>query len=238
LADIWRGAILAGAEARCRELDYRSIAPLFPGARQLGFISVFLVLAGAIGLWPVRSAQSPPAIAAIIADRDEAVPNETHVSGDAVQIRPAGGAAIDEPSDRRGDVSPPPPSKSETGSAAKSGVARAAVAVSTNNPASGAGLAETSAHDAPIAPLPLQSSSAHGDRTGSPAAGAAPSGSNANAQPALAGNTSASSTPVAPAAPWQSPNWPAAQAAALQSVQSARIDPAYQDLVRDYFQRP
>jgi hypothetical protein len=232
----WRRAVVAIADARCRELDGRLIVAATNRGRQWSMIGLALAMSVAIGLWPVKSEQMRSAIAANPAteDGDGGVQDAVvSYSATPAQLRPAGGEALDEPSNRMGDTESSNADDGEEGGAGEAGSERATGGVTS---AVGAGLAVTSAHTGAMISLPLNVSSDQNAKSGVAAGGA--SGSVLGGAGDVSGAHSASATVAQQAAPWQSANWPAAQSAALQSVQSSRIEPAYQDLVRDYFDQP
>ncbi|MGA2231829.1 MAG: hypothetical protein ABSH22_13100 [Tepidisphaeraceae bacterium] len=230
----WRRAVLAIADARCRELDASRAVAATNRGRQWSMIGLSLALSVAIGLWPIKSGHARSAIASIPTTADGGIQNAAVSSIETPsQMRPAGGAALDEPSNRIGDADSSNTGDVEKGAAGKNGSDRA---IGGQKSAAGAGMAETSAHTTPMNSLPLNTAPDQTTKSGAAAGGATGSVLNGAGDAHSAHAASASLALQAP--PSQSSTWPAVQSADLQSIQSSQIEPAYQDLVRDYFLGP
>jgi hypothetical protein len=144
--------------------------------------------------------------------------------------------ALSEPGDRNGLADAPADVGSDTGRGEVRGDGRDGdSSAGGDRPSAGGGLAVTSAAQPRLDAIAVSPSTQPADQGMIAGGGMGRSGSQA---PGMAqGESDAShSAPAAP--PWAASDWPAAQAAAGLSIRNNRIDPAYQDLVRDYFQRP
>jgi hypothetical protein len=143
--------------------------------------------------------------------------------------RPAGDGALNESADRNSladaaDSAAPGGDRGD-GNAHASG----------DQPNAGGGLAVTLAPRPRLEAIPLSAQGNPGQQ-GTAAGGGV--GTGAGQTPGIVGGESDASNQPVSIPPWQTTAWPAAQAAAIQSIRNNQINPTYQDLVRDYFQRP
>jgi hypothetical protein len=226
----WNCAIVEMAESRARRIKAGELTVVMGGGRAWSALALGAALALTIGMIsPSRNGAANAASAARVTDGQS---GETVWTSSPVRDRPAGDAALNEPTNRTasGDVA------ADDGADASRGDGRDRDSTASGNHSSaGRGLAVTSAAQARPDSLALSLSSiaaAHGTIAGG-AAGIAPA-----PIPGMPDGESAALQHAPSAPPWRTGIWPAAQAAAGQSIQNNQIDPAYQDLVRDYFQRP
>jgi hypothetical protein len=227
----WNQTIVAMAEARCRNVSPADAMPPMSGGRTWSAIALGAALAFSLGMIePMKGQNTSSTNSGLIASfNSPSLPNR--IGSQPEQSRPAGDVSLNEPSNRAGgpsaETSDEPSGKdgttangstSGTQSGAASGLSRTPTriqALQTRNDTNGS-----------------INASAHGTISGG-GSGTAPTGEY-SATASGTGNQS----PTTSIPPWQSNAWPAAQSAALQSLRSGAIDPAYQTIVRDYFSRP
>jgi hypothetical protein len=232
----WIQTILAVAEARCQLLPNVNISA---SKRAWIAISLAMLLVISLGLWisnPISAGrisleanQDHNPFSTTAFPRNQEPPSHLTSAAAPPMNRPAGSANIDEASRRTGPSDSAEPGGRSTESAGRDHGA------SGHSPGAGGGLAQTPTQINPPTQPPLNPASANPTTTGAIAGG----GANGDAfSPGLAAHGLSDSAPAPPVPPWQTPAWPAAQSAANASVDNGQIDPAYQDLVRDYFHRP
>jgi hypothetical protein len=233
----WEQSIVAQAEAACRAIRSADALPPMTGGRVWSAIGLGTALAISLGMIAPMTKQSSQVAGGFdtLATDSAIVPNV--VASQMQQSRPAGDGSLNEISDRpSGDSPAADDEKTASSNSPANG------STSGNSSGTGAGIGHTTM---PIqltqTPQRSDGASIHSSK-GTPSGGT-PSGGSGTASslsgtpaPVQFGTSSPTTTTVTP--PWQTPAWPAAQSSALQSVQSGSIDPAYQSIVRDYFNRP
>jgi hypothetical protein len=228
--DPCRRAVLAVAEARCRELSSSALGSPLVNKRGWSVIALAAALVVALGLFsPQPKAYSIAQTLAAVEGQESLSQSPPTADIEIQRARPPGQAPTDEQSQRQigSDVSTP---DGTPGGAADGKNGRSATG---DHSAAAAGLGRTSTSTLPMNDLPLAAAS-HTDQDGHIAGGAdgASSGSGAGASWGQTGQSRL--VPTVP--PWQTSTWPSAQAAAFAALANDRVDPACQDLVRDYFQ--
>jgi hypothetical protein len=235
VADLaWQQALRSRAERRCREINPDDIQIGMTDKHMWAAILVVLAMTFTLALWtnhPVElSSASFPA--------DQTISPSTILDqSPAISIdrpRPPGHDNLDEPSNRSGPVDSTAPD-----AATISAEGRGAPTGSTDKSSgSSTGLGRTSAQIPRIADstsVVTDSSATTNGRPGGGGAAGGANGLNPTVNPSLQSPHAPSTLSIPP---WQSPTWPAAQSAANQAIQSNAVDPAYRDLIRDYFNRP
>jgi hypothetical protein len=213
--DPWAASVKRMADDRCAELRGSPIAMKFLGTRANGLVLLAIALVLTLDLFPGVSTQSwQRASAAAAAQGINSQPRDnSNVPPPAAIDRPAADGAIDEPSQRNGEIASP-----------------------AELPGSGSGLARTPAQNADQPPISVAASPGS-----SSSQGVLAGGGNATASAGRPGDVTgiaADPNHAVPAPSWQTQSWPAADAETGQTIRNNQIDPAYQDLVTDYFQRP
>jgi len=226
----WERSVVAMADARCRVISRADSMPPFSGGRTWSAIALGAALAVCFGMINpttrrVGVAENPNDTARSFSPS----PQEAN-SSVLESSRPAGDAALNEPSNRTGADFP-----TTAGQPSVKGDSSGDGATTGNHPGTAAGMSRSNtAISSNSAPVQTDGNSPTAAR-GTIAGGGTGNSSNSEHSKVLSGPSS--SSPTAKAPPWQTAAWPAAQSAAMQSVQSGAIDPVYQSIVRDYFTR-
>jgi hypothetical protein len=242
-ADLWAGAVLAMADARCRALSPNDVVLHRLGVRAWGGIGVATGLVLTLGLMSTtpadtradRAARPDPARrdAAVAVDPSRDAPQHWTVS------RPDAAPAGADPAGERPfrDPGPADPASDDPGAGAPDGGGETTVASDPSG--QGGGASRTPNGDTGPAARPPGSADAVADRDPSHDAGRASAGgagrASSGAPDGPAGSTAGAdgSAPAVP--PWSAPAWPADRAAAAEALRAGRVPDAYHDLVRDYF---
>jgi hypothetical protein len=221
-------ALIAMADARCKELNPAKMGSIISRPRAWAVTSLAAALVIALAFFPAKGASS----VAVNKPGDFFAPESSSGSNPEItQLRPNGAGSTDEPSNRAtGDL---PSSEAVPGGHAIGNEGLASSSGNDSASAGGVGRTSVSISKSDLTPANGGNSLADGitasggdlsDGKGQPGDSGAYSGNGALHHPLVAA--------------WQSNRWPTAQAAAIQSIQNGRIDPAYQDIVREYFQHP
>lgn len=228
----WQQTILALADRRCRDLK----APVFPkndrAWKSVGLIAVLTVL---LGFLPVDSRRDTSSSPLRLADSDSDLlsTQSMAVSPSSAAARPAGSETMDEPSNRSAMADAPAlPDTAAQQTSPDDGTATS----QTQQASQAGGLSRTAALPPQLLFSTADSTAAQANQSGLPAGGTVQAANGGKPVAMIEGGTRNDLPPST--APWQSSSWPSAQRAAMLAVQTSRIDPIYQDLVRDYFQQP
>lgn len=220
-------AVLAMADARCRRLSAADVCRPIASGRAWAATGLAVALVLAVVQLPQRAVSSEiPRPMAGTGLSSAASPELNRI--DATPMRPPGDGSLDEPSNRASDQQDGFADNGQIGNGQ-----------ATSSPAdrfsAGAGIGRSSAAEAPIT-FPAGDGNSIAS-AGNATAGGGPSGARGNGHGNSGAGTGTDHT-VPSVSPWQSSSWPAAELAAQRAIQSGRIDPAYQPLVRDYFSHP
>ncbi len=248
--DPWSASVLAAAEAQCAGLSPSLVLLHRLGLRAWGGIGLAASLVLTVALLggnpdDLRAARSADSAAVGSAADNPAVPPHPLLD---LQTSGAGPLAPrqdvqDELSNRTGDATLSPASRPVTDSQniAEADPSHGAAQATPDGHGGGAGRTDTPHHHATEAPSVESSNPAvkpigsgrTASGTGAPSEIA--NGSHGGeASTAVAGSASSSKSHVAP---WSSNRWNDDVRRAHEAVDSGRVPPAYQDLVRDYFDR-
>lgn len=228
-ADEWSAAVITMAEARIQSLAPRDVILNRLGARAWGGIGLGAALMLTLGLLSTNPivTQAVARVQGRTIDGISSMPQNAS-QGVASRSKPPMQKRADEPSSEDHSVIPAP-SSNESNS-----TATASKKPGDASNGAGAGRATT---DAKVHPAEEQTASASNASTagkqpgaGGPANPSAPQGRDAS-------GSSVKAQPGQSAAPWQSSDWSAARAQALQQIHDGKTPAAYHDLIRDYFNR-
>jgi len=229
--DAWPRCVVALADQKARELSERKITVGYLSARSWTLVALGMVLAVTLALFSsARQRDMASSLDRTVGQQR----NPALTSATGQRIRPPGQSPADADGQRSfsGDFPIPP-------AAVSNGVSNTGAGSRSESQAKGdgAGLATTPAkvQSHGEEPSPNRSSEISGT-SAQVAGGVGPNGSG-NPGPSQADGI-VSQSGGSNAAPWQSTQWPAEQTRSLQAIQTHKIDPAYADLVRDYFQHP
>jgi hypothetical protein len=232
----WTQAVLGMAEERCRQIPPSQLKETLGGGRLWSAIGLSAALAVCVGAFSPRPSDEGLAagLPRVVAGHE--LPAQTASASEASpavqQLRPAAEAPQDERSNRpSGEASvgignPAGQSVQDHGGAPTSGEQGGVAAGLSRTPVQVAAQNETA----------LGKGMSRGGSNSPVARGGI--GNSVGARPGNSGALAGAANSMTPAAPWQTDQWPADRRAALAAIQSGRVDPADQDLVRDYFQRP
>jgi len=229
--DAWPRCVVALADQRASELSDRRIAVRFLGARSWALLGLSVALAATLALFSTaRQTTINLPVEQAVGDQ----PNAALTSATGQTIRPPGQSPAEADSGRSfsGGVPVPP-------AATSNGVANSQAGSRSANQAAGegSGLATTPEKIRSQGEEPSPSRSSENSHASGQVAGGI--GASASASPGLSqANGIVSQSGGSSTAPWQSSQWPAEQSRYLQAIQTHKIDPAYAELVRDYFQHP
>jgi hypothetical protein len=234
----WRRTILALADARCRELEATGAAwpGLLCGRRAWSVVGLCIVAIFTISSWPAAEPSPSPSVpAATAAAPTLAAPTSANAVHRPTlqQDRPPGGPVADAGFNRPDNAAP---ASADQSAAGQSGGAshRLGSGGDQSSAATGGGLSRTATPMNSMGRPRLTAGltpSAPGNQAAGGGLGTAPDGTSAQVGGRSSGQKQLSEIP-----PWQSPQWPVDRQAAFQAIQAGQINPAYQDLVRDYFQ--
>jgi hypothetical protein len=220
-------AVLAQADWRCRALNSAEVVSPIANRRAWAATGLAVALVLAVVQLPQRAVSSEISQANGLAESPSS--DVEQLPGmDVTPMRPAGDGSLDELSNRPTDQQ----SVSQGDGNAGGGSASPSPG---DEPSTGGGIARTNVSVSPIQ-IPLSNTATGTSHDGLIAGGGGRGDGRNGSGDSGARTGSSANTPSA--APWQSAAWPAAQSAARQALQTGRIDPAYQPIVRDYFLRP
>jgi hypothetical protein len=235
-ADPWKAAVLAEAEARCRNLSASSILVRRLGPQAWSGIALSIGLVLTLSAWvgnpaeTLAGASSPGATPAPIARDDTRPLLEPIVPRSRLSAGP-----------RDGEDSP---NTSTLAQQPEAGPQSSQLPLaSTDHPRTGAEGegGELSRTDAPQSDTAMEHQGIAIGRSSvgsSHSAGGTAGAANAISGAGNAGGTVAqSSASSAPTTPWTSGGWPDAVESAQYQIDRGQVPAAYRDLVREYFQR-
>lgn len=230
--EAWGRSILALAESRSRQIDAKSILPAIGSAQSWSAVALGAALALSLGMIRETIAGGPIFKSDWILDATTSpAPSVPDVAEtETTRSRPAGDTALNEESNRdAGATEPENQARAAAGDPGTDGHA------SGSQSGVAAGVSRTAVRIAAPSVTASDTANSPSVPNGVVAGGGDSSfhGTGEATRPGMAGQQNL----AAAVAPWQTAAWPAAQASALQSIQQNQIDPAYQTLVRDYFQR-
>ncbi|MGH7179791.1 MAG: hypothetical protein ACREJC_20615 [Tepidisphaeraceae bacterium] len=219
-SDPFANAVVAIANARARGVSPSTLVLRRLGSRAWGGIGI----AGASVLTLALLVSQPTQSRARsdLADR-------TTSTDQSIPI-----ATTDVPSSASPFIAPAATATDDSSDSAQSANASADRHADASAAASGDGASRTT--DTSAAASPPRARTAADSRSQLPASGGAGSASAGESAGLSLGSVDAPVRTAAP--PWSGPTWSADRAAALRTIQDARIPDDYRDLVREYFQRP
>jgi hypothetical protein len=207
----WTDAVRQMADRRCADFRAPSLGMKLIRTRANAVIVCALALAITVNSFPnQKKSIAQAANESAVSDQIASTPPPEAVAAPSATDRPASANPLDEPSERTGESASALPS-----------------------PGSGSGLARTPSQDSE--PEPIQGIPPPTD-PGTVAGGGI--GTSTHGLPGDPAGLAGTPHPSLTAAPLRSLTGPLSPSPPDQPIRNDQIDPTYQDLVRDYFQRP